>query len=70
MNIHSRAESGSKKELSDRGDIAHFDAEYSGDILYKVEDDCKYSKANNAQTLKVNLRIYEGAKGVHNPQYE
>lgn len=46
LNIHSREESSSKKELSDKGDIAHFDAVYSGRILYEVEEACKYSKAN------------------------
>lgn len=48
-NIHSREESSSRKV---RGDIAHFDAEYSGRVLYEVEEPCKYSKANKSANIK------------------
>lgn len=44
-----------------QGDIAHIDAEYSGRVLYEVEEVCKHSKANRSVNI-VNLRAYEGAK--------
>lgn len=34
------------------GDIAHFDAEYSGRVLYEVEEACKYSKASKSANIK------------------
>lgn len=48
LNIYSREESSSKKELLDWGDIAHFNAEYPGKVLYEVEEARKYLKVNKS----------------------
>lgn len=39
-----------------RDDIAHFDADYSGVVLYEVVEACKNSKANKSTNI-VNQRI-------------
>lgn len=56
------AESSSKKEMEARDDIVHFDTEWSGLILYKVEESCKFSKGNNIINIKCESKNIWGSQ--------